>query len=363
MLSIINSFNIGGINNNDAFENISESPNYALKCLSLQVITKDKNITYMSLIDKNISCKFILIVFLITEFLILILGHLEYIILLAPFIPIVIYAFHLVIRGENVKYRTFVLPFILATLLLLTSLYILIFYDPYQFVYWRRVVGFSTVLAFLVVFIKSFFIANLTDKNYILINGSLLIKQLNTLYFFYFGFLSILIYLDFVDKTPEVSALLLNPRPLMSVVVIFSMILKVQLLNKTKGKLSEMYTVDKPTSLQLENYKNKLETHFATSKIYLQNDLCIDEISEEINIPSNHIRYLFKYYLERDINHFIAEYRVGYAIELMWEKGDKYNLNAISHESGFRSRGTFNKYFKVFTGSLPSEYLIMTRKN
>ena len=46
----------------------------------------------------------------------------------------------------------------------------------------------------------------------------------------------------------------------------------------------------------------------------------------------------------------------------MQEKGDVYTLNAISYESGFRSRATFNKYFKIFTNVLPSEYLNKSKR-
>lgn len=317
----------------------------------------------MSIIDKKVCNKHILILFLIVEILLLILSPFKIIILLAPFIPIIIYAFYRVVRGEVVKYRTLVLPVLFGSVIFFVSFYILIFYDQHQYIYWRRIIGLATVFAFLYVFINSFFITGPTDKNHSFINGSLLVKQINTLYFFYFGLMSILIYLDFLGHSPDISALLLNPRPLMSVAVVFSMILKIQIIKKVETNNSMKHIFEIPTSHQLENYKTILQDYLVTNKLYLQHNLGKEVLSRKTNIPLKHLDYLFDNYLERDFHHFIAKYRIGYAIELMLKNGDKYTLSAISFESGFRSRATFNKYFKVYTGHLPSEYLIKARRS
>lgn len=88
----------------------------------------------------------------------------------------------------------------------------------------------------------------------------------------------------------------------------------------------------------------------------------INTLSIETGISKNDLHYFFDFYLQKSFLDITAEYRINHAIELMHGEGKFYTIEAIAQESGYKSRASFNKYFKQITGTLPSQYFSSLKK-
>ena len=117
-----------------------------------------------------------------------------------------------------------------------------------------------------------------------------------------------------------------------------------------------------PTLKELEEYKQKILESFNLKKNFLEPTFSINTLSIETGISKNDLHYFFDFYLQKSFLDITAEYRINHAIELMHGEGKFYTIEAIAQESGYKSRASFNKYFKQITGTLPSQYFSSLKK-
>lgn len=316
----------------------------------------------MQIINRTMSLKQILVSLLIAELLLLILGAFKALVLIIPFIPLIIYAFTLKVIEKSVTLKRLLKYIVVAVVFLVISVFILLFLEPHNFERWRRMIGVISALYFIIVIVKGSFFTEIQELDYNNANNLLLLKQINILYLFFFGLISILIYNDFLGVKSSSSSILLNTRFLIGAVLLVSIFMKIVFISKMKDYSTSANAVKAPSQNKIEEYMSLLQYQIEQKQLYLRHDLNREVISHETKIPLEDLDYLFNHYLEIDIHYFIAEYRINHAINLMHEKGDVFTLNAISSESGFRSRVTFNKYFKYFTKVLPSEYLYKSKR-
>lgn len=314
----------------------------------------------MKVINASASLKQIIIFFLIIELVFLVLSPFKALVLIIPFVPICIYAFNLKINKKEVTLKQLRQYIVVATIVLIASMFILLLLEHNMIVRWRRIIGLISAIFFTAVLVKFSVFSDSTDLDNSYSGKLLLLKQINVLYLLFFGLLSILIYNDFIG-VESTASMLLNPRLLIVGVLLVSMGIKVVFLSNINNYHYKNLSSNRPTLKQLEEYKSLLINAFEYNKLYLKHDLNREVIAEETKIPFEHLEYLLNTYLKIDMQNYIAEQRIRYALNLMCEKGDQYTLMAISDESGFRSRVTFNKYFKEFTHMLPSEYLNQTK--
>lgn len=316
----------------------------------------------MQIINRTISLKQILVSLLIAELLLLILGAFKALVLIIPFIPLIIYAFNLKVIEKSVTLKRLLKYIVVAVVFLVISVFILLFLEPHNFVRWRRMIGVISALYFIIVIVKGSFFTEIQELDYNNANNLLLLKQINILYLFFFGLISILIYNDFLGVKSSSSSILLNTRFLIGAVLLVSILMKIVFISKMKDYSTSANAAKAPSPNKIEEYMSLLQNQFEHKQLYLRHDLNREVIAHETKIPIEDLDYLFNHYIELDINYFIAQYRINHTLNLMHEKGDVFTLNAISSESGFRSRVTFNKYFKYFTKVLPSEYLYKSKR-
>ena len=91
------------------------------------------------------------------------------------------------------------------------------------------------------------------------------------------------------------------------------------------------------------------------NQIYKNPNLKISDTSQFLNISSRELSQLLNDKLNKNFNRYINEFRVKKAQELIL-KNDEYTLEAIGHESGFKSKSTFYSTFKKLTGKTPNEF-------
>ncbi|TSA33767.1 MAG: AraC family transcriptional regulator [Porphyromonadaceae bacterium] len=93
-------------------------------------------------------------------------------------------------------------------------------------------------------------------------------------------------------------------------------------------------------------------------KLFLNPELSLAEVSEELLIPKHHLTQAMNTELGKNFYAYINDLRVKKFIEMVVDpKYKDYTFLAIAFECGFNSKSTFNSVFKRITSFTPSEYL------
>jgi YesN/AraC family two-component response regulator len=123
-------------------------------------------------------------------------------------------------------------------------------------------------------------------------------------------------------------------------------------INKEKDK-----TLSSEKKEEFENLKNKLEHIIKIKQPYLDEDLTLGKLAEQLSTTDKKLSTMLNQYLNTTFYDLINKYRV----EAVKEKINlvsyiNYNLFGIACECGFKSRTSFNRIFKKETGLSPSDY-------
>jgi len=93
-------------------------------------------------------------------------------------------------------------------------------------------------------------------------------------------------------------------------------------------------------------------------KLFLNPELSLAEVSEELLIPKHHLTQAMNTELGKNFYAYINDLRVKKFMEMVVDpKYKDYTFLAIAFECGFNSKSTFNSVFKRITSFTPSEYL------
>ncbi len=144
--------------------------------------------------------------------------------------------------------------------------------------------------------------------------------------------------------------------------------LKQTIENKTFSPSSEAEKVipqkeEKPyknsslTDTDREKYKASILEVMKEEKPYLDPDLRLAELASKLGMSTSHFSEVLHYCFKENFYNFINFYRVLEAQELMKKPHYKETkIIAIAFDAGFKSKTTFNRVFKNYTGQTPSEY-------
>jgi AraC-like DNA-binding protein len=104
-------------------------------------------------------------------------------------------------------------------------------------------------------------------------------------------------------------------------------------------------------------YVKRLVEHMEASHPYLDPELTIDDLADELDLPSAHLTMVLNLHLGRSFYQFVNGYRVRRAAEILRDpaNADRGVLD-IAYESGFNSKTSFNTNFKREMGTTPREY-------
>jgi len=108
----------------------------------------------------------------------------------------------------------------------------------------------------------------------------------------------------------------------------------------------------------LKRYQQKLEKFMDEQKPYLDPELTIEKLSEEMRIKKLLLSQTLNKGFNKNFFTFIKEYRIRHVeIELKNKSNDERTIMDIAYMSGFNSKTGFNRAFKEVTGKTPTEYL------
>ncbi|MDE1190781.1 MAG: helix-turn-helix domain-containing protein [Arachidicoccus sp.] len=104
----------------------------------------------------------------------------------------------------------------------------------------------------------------------------------------------------------------------------------------------------------------KLTTLMEDKKIYLDMDLTLDKLAGESGTSRHHISESLNNYLQKSFYTFVNEYRIGWItkhLDKCLQNDTVPNMLTLAYEAGFKSKSSFNQYFKKIHGCTPSEYM------
>ncbi|MCX2761272.1 helix-turn-helix domain-containing protein [Aquimarina muelleri] len=111
------------------------------------------------------------------------------------------------------------------------------------------------------------------------------------------------------------------------------------------------------SSLSME-LKSKLLYLLDEEKIYKQNDITLQKLSESLNTTRHNASQIVNEHFGLNFFELINKYRIEEAKELLKNKKYKdYAIIDIAYEVGFNNKVTFNKSFKKYNQITPSEYM------
>lgn len=119
----------------------------------------------------------------------------------------------------------------------------------------------------------------------------------------------------------------------------------------------------KENNIDVEKNKvliNKIISYMEDHKPYLKSDLTLFQLAKMLKTNSSYLSVVINTDFNQSFVSFINSYRINDSKKLLLDQSYKgFTIGAISEEAGFNSKSAFNRAFKKFTNSTPSEY----RKN
>jgi len=115
---------------------------------------------------------------------------------------------------------------------------------------------------------------------------------------------------------------------------------------------------------QKERLVQKLIDYVEKEKPYLEPELTLGQLSEQVNIPAHYLSQIINEKIEKTFGDFINGYRVERAkAMLVNEQYNHYTIISTAYEAGFNSKTAFYTAFKKTTGKTPSEYRKLLTNN
>ncbi|MGM0532572.1 MAG: helix-turn-helix domain-containing protein [Bacteroidota bacterium] len=106
-----------------------------------------------------------------------------------------------------------------------------------------------------------------------------------------------------------------------------------------------------------DRYTKKINQYMEANKPYLNPNLSLPQLADELNIPSHHLSKVINDSFGMNFFEFINQYRIDEVKKKMTEpETDNLSLLGIAYECGFNSKSAFNRVFKKITNMTPSEF-------
>ncbi len=106
-----------------------------------------------------------------------------------------------------------------------------------------------------------------------------------------------------------------------------------------------------------ENYVKKLRNYMSENKPFLNEELTLQDLADEISLSTHHLSMILNIHFKQNFFNFINSYRVDEVKQKLSDPNYKnQNILTIALNAGFNSKSTFNTMFKKFTGKTPKEF-------
>ncbi len=130
------------------------------------------------------------------------------------------------------------------------------------------------------------------------------------------------------------------------------------IVDETTETVYEKETLLTIPDVQLEAWKEKINTIITAEKLYQNPTLTLANVALKLNTNQTLISKMINQGFKMNFNDFINTYRIE-AIKQLLQQGEhkQHTLMGIAYDCGFNSKTTFNRCFKNNTGLSPKEYI------
>ncbi|OHD07128.1 MAG: hypothetical protein A2Y34_17380 [Spirochaetes bacterium GWC1_27_15] len=198
--------------------------------------------------------------------------------------------------------------------------------------------------------------SNIKSINLNWLNYAINIFLIMNICFFIIGLLKLMIFQNFNWE---------KIIPLIATVGIFSLTYKAFILpeiytnieDDNKDINEQKYNKSLLKTENIEYNAKKILEYIEKEKPYLDPDLSLVSLSEQINISRNDLSQIINTYFNKNFYDFINSYRIEeFKRILLNPENDKFTILSLAFESGFNSKSTFNDVFKKMTNQTPSQF-------
>lgn len=133
--------------------------------------------------------------------------------------------------------------------------------------------------------------------------------------------------------------------------------LKISVKENLNKEIFAINTTDYET--KFHELWQKMDDSVKQKQLFRDCDLNLDQLALETKINKYQISEMLNGYQHKHFYRYINEYRVEYfknMVEKAIEKNENINFLSLAYESGFKSKSSFNRYFKEIIGKTPSAF-------
>jgi len=118
----------------------------------------------------------------------------------------------------------------------------------------------------------------------------------------------------------------------------------------------ERYSKSLLSTTKKERIKNMLISYFEKEKPYMNPELSMDMLSEELKIPKHQLTEVLNMDIGKNFFLFVNEYRVEAVKAQLSDPNNQYSIESIGYDCGFSSKSSFFTVFKRITGQTPLQF-------
>lgn len=142
--------------------------------------------------------------------------------------------------------------------------------------------------------------------------------------------------------------------PLLLAVLVFYRLGKKYAAVRKKSSASTRSPLEEEKS---EDHLKKLLYLVEVEKIYRDEDLSLSGMAAKLGVPTYYLSQLLNEKVGKNFHDFLNSHRVEEACKRLAAPDEKHvNILQIAIDAGFNSKVSFNRVFKKYTGTTPSQY-------
>jgi len=122
-----------------------------------------------------------------------------------------------------------------------------------------------------------------------------------------------------------------------------------------KQTLQPKYRKSGLSSAESAHTYREIVHYVEQERAYLDGELSLQKLAAELALSANHVSQAINEFENRNFRDFLNKRRVDEACRRLREQPDA-NLLALAFEVGFSSKSSFNRAFRKFAGSTPTEF-------
>lgn len=109
---------------------------------------------------------------------------------------------------------------------------------------------------------------------------------------------------------------------------------------------------------EINTYKLALNNHVINEKPYLNTNLTLKRLANNIDLHPNKLSWLLNAEYKKNFNDFINQYRLSHFKTIALDpKNSHLTILGLAYDSGFNSKSVFNTYFKKVEGVTPKAWM------